>query len=70
MPLLGFNLGIEIGQVAVLLAIGLALLGLDRVLMLARSDEAPTAPVRLRAVAVSVATGLVAVVWAAERAPW
>lgn len=72
-PLVGFNLGIEIGQIAVLLAVGLVLLGVDRILTLARVRAAlgtAAAPVRLRAVAISAAVGLVAVVWAADRAPW
>jgi hypothetical protein len=58
-PLLGFNLGIELGQMAVLSGAGLALVGID--LLLGQW---------LRVVAVSLAVVVVAARMAVERAPW
>jgi len=58
-PLLGFNLGIEAGQILVLAAAGAVLTGLDLVLTH-----------RLRTVAVSAAVVLVATRMAVERMPW
>lgn len=58
-PLLGFNLGIELGQLVALGLAGLALAVVD--LLLGH---------RLRVVAVSAAVVLVALRMAAERAPW
>jgi hypothetical protein len=58
-PLLGFNLGIEAGQILVLAAAGIVLAGLDLVLSQ-----------RLRTVAVSAAVVLVASRMAVERVPW
>lgn len=72
LPLLGFNLGIELGQVVALVVIGLALALLDRVLarVTSRGDGRTWAAVRQRAVAVSVAIGGVAGYWATQRLPW
>lgn len=72
-PLLGFNVGIEVGQILVLAAIGAALLGVDAVLHrvqrgLRVSNALPV--LRLRVVGLSVMIGLVAAVWAVERSPW
>ena len=58
-PLLGFNLGIELGQLLVLAAAALALALLDRVV----------AP-RMRTVLVSTAVVIVAARMAVERLPW
>jgi hypothetical protein len=58
-PLLGFNLGIELGQILVLAGLGLVLTAVDRVV----------AP-RLRTVLVSAAVGIVAARMAVERLPW
>jgi hypothetical protein len=58
-PLLGFNLGIEIAQILVLAAAALSLTLVDR-----------TAPHRLRVVAVSAAVLILAVKMAVERNPW
>src|SRR5215208_3293845 len=69
-PLLGFNVGIEVGQIVVLLAAAAALAGVDRLLLLARLPARAPAPLRLRVAAVSAVVGLVAARWAAERAPW
>jgi hypothetical protein len=71
-PLLGFNVGIEAGQILVLAAIGAALLGVDAGLRrVARLRAAGATPVlRLRVVGLSTVIGLVAAVWAVERRPW
>jgi HupE/UreJ protein len=69
-PLFGFNLGIELGQVAVLALVALALVAVDRGLdALPRRRQGPTA-LRLRIVSISVAVVTIAVRWAVERAPW
>ena len=69
-PLFGFNLGIEIGQIVVLLLAGLVLALLDRVLTLARSPEALPSAYRLRVVTVSLVVVMVATQMAAARRPW
>ncbi|MGH7560982.1 MAG: HupE/UreJ family protein [Gemmatimonadales bacterium] len=65
-PLLGFNLGVELGQIVVLAAALLLLTGLDRVLVRMR----PLAPVRLRTGVTSVAAAAGAAFMAAGRLPW
>ena len=70
LPLFGFNLGIEIGQIAVLLLAGLALAALDRLLTLVRSPEALPSAYRLRVVTVSLLVVMVATQMAAARRPW
>lgn len=76
LPLFGFNVGIEAGQVVVLLAAGLLLVMLDRALGAARrgvAAHAPRAagwtPLRMRAVGVSIVVGVIAARWAVERFP-
>ncbi len=66
-PLFGFNVGIELGQLVVLTGAALALAGVDR--LIALGADAPQA-LRLRVVAVSAAVLLVAARWAVERRPW
>lgn len=68
-PLLGFNLGIEAGQIVVLGVAALALAAMDRAIESARLPAA-TSPLRLRAIAVSSVIAIVAARWAVERAPW
>jgi hypothetical protein len=58
-PLFGFNVGIELGQILVLSAIALGLVVVDTLM-----------PVRLRVVAVSTIVAIVAAGWAVERRPW
>jgi len=67
-PLFGFNLGIELGQIAVLALAAGALAGLDRCL----GALAPQAgsPLRLRVVLVSTLVAVVAAHWAVQRSPW
>jgi hypothetical protein len=65
-PLLGFNVGIEAGQIVVLLAAAGAFALVD-----AGLRAAPVrAPLRARVVMVSSCVALVAAVWAAQRSPW
>jgi hypothetical protein len=70
LPLFGFNVGIELGQLAVLGLAGVALAALDRVLALLRSPAATPSAFRLRVVAVSSVVVVVAARMAATRAPW
>jgi hypothetical protein len=69
-PLLGFNVGIELGQLVVLGLAAVALAGLDRALARLRAPEATTSVLRLRVVAVSAVVVVVAAEMAASRAPW
>lgn len=69
-PLFGFNVGIELGQVVVLVAAGVVLTALDRLLTLLRgTGDRPTAH-RLRVVMVSLVVIVVAAEMAATRSPW
>lgn len=69
-PLLGFNIGIELGQIVVLLVAAVAFAGFDRLIgMLHLPPRAPS-PLRLRVVTVSSLVAVVAAVWAVERSPW
>jgi hypothetical protein len=58
-PLFGFNVGIELGQIVVLSAVAVVLVGVDRLM-----------PLRFRVVAVSTVVAIVAAGWAIERKPW
>ncbi len=69
-PLLGFNIGIELGQVVVLAACAAALTGLDRLISAWRESAGIGQAHRIRVVAVSAAAVLAAAVMAAERRPW
>jgi hypothetical protein len=70
MPLLGFNIGIEVGQLLVLATSAVFLAGVDRLLesspRFARSSHAFEA----RLVGVSAVVTAMACVWAVERLPW
>ena len=69
-PLFGFNVGIELGQLLVLTLAGALFVAVDQAIgALRRRDSLPT-PVRLRTIAVSALVVLVATRWAVERAPW
>ena len=70
LPLFGFNVGIELGQVAVLGVAGATLVMLDRLLALVRWPQAAPPVFRVRVVAVSGVVALVAARMAATRAPW
>ena len=69
-PLFGFNVGIELGQIVVLVAAALVLAGLDRLIVALRvtSDRWPA--LRVRVVAVSIVVVSVGSLWAAQRSPW
>jgi hypothetical protein len=69
-PLLGFNLGIEAGQLIVLAAAATALALIDTGLRAVRLTTLRWPAVRLRAVAVSLVVIAVASQWAVERTPW
>ena len=65
-PLLGFNVGIEAGQIVVLLAAAGAFAVVD-----AGLRAVPVrAPLRARVVMVSSCVAVVAALWAAQRTPW
>jgi hypothetical protein len=65
-PLLGFNLGIEAGQIVVLLAAG----GLFALVDAGLRAAPVRAPLRARVVMVSSCVAVVAAVWTAQRSPW
>jgi hypothetical protein len=72
-PLLGFNVGIEVGQILLLGVIGIGLVAVDAALRGAPRWFGATSAIpvlRVRVVGVSVMIGLVAAAWAVERNPW
>ncbi len=69
-PLLGFNVGIELGQLVVLAIAGVGLAGVDRALALVRGADAAPPVYRLRALAVSAVVVVVATGMAVARRPW
>lgn len=70
LPLFGFNVGIELGQIVVLILAGAFLLAADwTIRRLGASIAAPSA-LRLRVVLVSSVVMLIATRWAIERNPW
>lgn len=70
LPLFGFNVGIELGQLVVLAVAGVGLAGLDDLFGLAISHRPWSSPYRIRVVAVSLAVVVVATGMAASRTPW
>ena len=70
LPLFGFNVGIELGQLVVLVIAGVGLAGLDYLFGLAAARRALPSPYRIRVVAVSLAVVIVAAGMAASRTPW
>lgn len=69
-PLIGFNLGLEAGQLIVLAGAGLLLSLLDGLLTVGRPSASGASAFRFRVVAVSSVVAIIAAGWAAERAPW
>ena len=69
-PLFGFNVGIEIGQLVVLAIAGTALFSIDRFIDAIRIASERWPALRIRMFAVSLLVMLVASRWAIERAPW
>ena len=68
-PLFGFNIGIELGQIAVLVAAGTALTALDGALRRGMVWSRWT-PLRIRITAVSCLVLLLGSRMVAERLPW
>jgi len=68
-PLFGFNVGIELGQILVLAVAAVAFVAIDRVLERVGRRVAGAA-LRWRVVGISAAVIAVATRWAAQRAPW
>ena len=69
-PLFGFNVGIEAGQLVVLAAIAVAFALVDRAIGRARRTDASWQPLRIRVVAVSAFVVIVGSAWAVQRSPW
>lgn len=69
LPLLGFNVGIEVGQLAVLAVIAGLLAVLDRLLAAVPAVRGRSSPLRVRVTGVSLAVGALAVTWAVQRIP-
>lgn len=69
-PLAGFNVGLEIGQLAVLAVIAVVLLALDRLITLLRRPVIWSSPLRARVLVVSSLVAVVAAHWAYVRRPW
>ena len=69
-PLLGFNLGIEAGQVIVLAIAAVVLLAIDAALTRVRSSSAQWPALRVRTVSVSLIVVAVGSLWAVQRSPW
>jgi len=69
LPLFGFNVGIELGQLVVLAIAAAALVVLDRAFALVASRPGQSV-LRLRVVAVSAVVALIAARWAVERSPF
>jgi hypothetical protein len=67
-PLLGFNIGLELGQGLVLCAAMVLLTGLDRAM--ATPTRGDAAAFQLRVAAVSLLVAVMGGVWAVERVPW
>jgi hypothetical protein len=69
-PLLGFNVGIELGQLVVLGAAGATVAAVDRSLAWLRAPGARPSAYRFRVVAVSALVVVIATRMAVARAPW
>jgi HupE / UreJ protein len=69
LPLFGFNVGIELGQLVVLAIAAAALVALDRAFALVVPRPGQSV-LRLRVVAVSAVVALIAARWAVERSPF
>ena len=69
-PLFGFNVGIELGQLVVLAMAAVVFVVVDATIAWLKPRNASVSPVRLRTVAVSMVVLVVATRWAIERAPW
>jgi hypothetical protein len=70
LPLFGFNVGIELGQIVVLAFAAVFILAADRAIQYVRSSLPAPATLRLRALMISTVVMVVAARWAIERNPW
>ena len=70
LPLFGFNVGIEIGQIVVLSLTAALLLCADWTIRQLRTFQTGQSALRLRVLAVSSVVMVVAAEWAIERRPW
>ena len=70
LPLFGFNVGIELGQLLVLGAAAAVLAGADRLFALLRAPGSVPSAHRLRVISVSLIVVAVAAQMAATRRPW
>lgn len=70
LPLFGFNVGIELGQVVVLTAAAALLTGIDQIIRWSKLHNGAWPALRVRVVAVSLVVVAVASQWAVERNPW
>lgn len=69
-PLFGFNVGIELGQILVLVIAATILTGMDSALDRVATPKRGWSALQVRSAAVSVVAGCVAAVWAVQRSPW
>jgi hypothetical protein len=69
-PLFGFNVGIEAGQIVVLAAAATLLMAVDAGFERIRMPGGSPTALRLRVVAISAVVMIVASAWAVERNPW
>lgn len=70
LPLFGFNVGIELGQIVVLIFAAAFLLAADWAIRRIRASIAAPSALRLRVVMVSTIVMVIATRWAIERNPW
>ncbi len=70
LPLFGFNVGIELGQIVVLIFAAAFLLAADWAIRRIRASIGASSALRLRVVMVSTIVLVIATRWAIERNPW
>lgn len=70
LPLFGFNIGIELGQIVVLVIAGVLLAAADWLIAAVRKRASVASVQRVRIVAVSAMVMVVSAWWAVERNPW
>ena len=70
LPLFGFNVGIELGQIVVLVLAAAFLVAADWTIRTIRSSVSEPAALRVRVLAISSVVMVVATRWAIERNPW
>jgi hypothetical protein len=70
LPLFGFNIGIELGQILVLFVAAAVLSVLDAGIARLKLRDGTWAPVQVRTVAVSAVVIIIASHWAIQRRPW